>query len=65
MMRFGAGLWGPFPLRRYVEYATLAERQGFDVAWIGDTQLLTPDLYSVLALPRPPGSVWAAASPTR
>lgn len=49
-MRFGAGFWGPFPLRRYVEYARLAEAQGFDVAWIGDTQLLTPDLYSVLAL---------------
>jgi 5,10-methylenetetrahydromethanopterin reductase len=28
----------------------LAEQQGFDVAWIGDTQLLTPDLYSTLAL---------------
>jgi len=49
-MRFGAGFWGPFPLRRYVECARLAEAQGFDVAWIGDTQLLTPDLYSVLAL---------------
>ena len=49
-MRFGAGFWGPFPLRRYVDHAVLAERQGFDVAWMGDTQLLTPDLYSVLAL---------------
>ena len=49
-MRFGAGLWGPFPLRRYVELATLAERSGFDSFWIGDTQLLTPDLYSALAL---------------
>ncbi len=49
-MRFGAGFWGPFPLRRYVEYATLAERRGFDVAWIGDTQLITPDLYSAMAL---------------
>ena len=49
-MRFGAGFWGPFPLRRYVEYVTLAEAEGFDVAWIGDTQLMTPDLYSVLAL---------------
>jgi 5,10-methylenetetrahydromethanopterin reductase len=49
-MRFGAGFWGPFPLRQYVEYAVLAESYGFDVAWIGDTQLLTPDLYSALAL---------------
>ena len=49
-MRFGAGFWGPFPLRQYVEWAVLAERHGFDVAWIGDTQLLTPDLYSTLAL---------------
>ena len=49
-MRFGAGFWGPFPLRRYVDYVTLAEAEGFDVAWIGDTQLLTPDLYSALAL---------------
>ena len=44
------GLWGPFPLRRYVEFAVLAERSGFDSAWIGDTQLMTPDLYSALAL---------------
>jgi 5,10-methylenetetrahydromethanopterin reductase len=50
VIRFGAGFWGPFPLRRYVEYATLAEAEGFDAAWIGDTQLLTPDLYSTLAL---------------
>jgi 5,10-methylenetetrahydromethanopterin reductase len=50
VIRFGAGLWGPFPLRRYVELATLAERVGFDAVWIGDTQLLTPDLYSALAL---------------
>ena len=49
-MRFGAGFWGPFPLRQYVDYAVLAESYGFDVAWFGDTQLLTPDLYSVLAL---------------
>lgn len=49
-MRFGAGFWGPFSLRRYVDYVTLAEAEGFDVAWIGDTQLLTPDLYSALAL---------------
>jgi 5,10-methylenetetrahydromethanopterin reductase len=49
-MRFGAGFWGPFPLRRYVDYATLTERSGFDVAWFGDTQLLMPDLYSVMAL---------------
>jgi 5,10-methylenetetrahydromethanopterin reductase len=49
-MRFGAGFWGPFPLRRYVEDAVRAEQHGFDVAWIGDTQLLTPDLYSALAL---------------
>lgn len=49
-MRFGAGFWGPFPLRRYVDWAVRAEQAGFDVAWIGDTQLLTPDLYSVLAL---------------
>lgn len=50
MIRFGAGFWGPFPLRRYVDWAMLAEQQGFDVAWFGDTQLLTPDLYSTLAL---------------
>ena len=50
MIRFGAGFWGPFPLRRYVEYAVRAEQHGFDAAWIGDTQLLTPDLYSALAL---------------
>src|SRR5215510_7442796 len=50
MISFGAGLWGPFPLRRYVELATRAERCGFDALWIGDTQLLTPDLYSALAL---------------
>jgi 5,10-methylenetetrahydromethanopterin reductase len=49
-MRFGAGFWGAFPLRQYVEWAVLAERHGFDVCWIGDTQLLTPDLYSTLAL---------------
>jgi 5,10-methylenetetrahydromethanopterin reductase len=49
-LRFGAALWGPFPLRRYVELATAAERSGFDSFWIGDTQLLTPDLYSALAL---------------
>jgi 5,10-methylenetetrahydromethanopterin reductase len=49
-MRFGAGFWGPFPLRQYVQWATLAERHGFDVCWIGDTQLLTPDLFSTLAL---------------
>ena len=50
MISFGAGLWGPFPLRRYVQLATRAERCGFDALWIGDTQLLTPDLYSALAL---------------
>jgi 5,10-methylenetetrahydromethanopterin reductase len=50
MMRFGAGLWGPYPLRRYVDAARRAERAGFDAFWIGDTQLLTPDLYSALAL---------------
>ena len=50
MIRFGAGFWGPFPLRRYVDWAVLAEQQGFDAAWMGDTQLLTPDLYSTLAL---------------
>jgi 5,10-methylenetetrahydromethanopterin reductase len=49
-MRFGAGFWGAFPLRQYVEWAILAERHDFDVCWIGDTQLLTPDLYSTLAL---------------
>jgi 5,10-methylenetetrahydromethanopterin reductase len=49
-MRFGAGFWGPYPLARYVDLATHAERAGFDVAWIGDTQLLTPDLYSAMAL---------------
>jgi 5,10-methylenetetrahydromethanopterin reductase len=49
-MRFGAGFWGPFPLRRYVDCVARAEAEGFDVAWIGDTQLLTPDLYSTLAL---------------
>src|SRR5262245_30226046 len=49
-MRFGAGFWGPFPLRQYVDWAVLAEACGFDVCWIGDTQLLTPDLYSALAL---------------
>src|SRR5689334_18723437 len=50
VMRFGAGFWGPFPLRRYVEWAQITERCGFDVCWIGDTQLLTPDLYSMMAL---------------
>ena len=49
-MKFGAGFWGPFPLGRYVEYAVAAERLGFDSLWIGDTQLLTPDLYSAMAL---------------
>ena len=49
-MRFGAGFWGAYPLGRYVEYATVAEDRGFDVAWIGDTQLVTPDLYSTMAL---------------
>ncbi len=49
-MRFGAGFWGPYPLARYVELAVHAERAGFDVAWIGDTQLLTPDVYSAMAL---------------
>ena len=49
-MRFGAGFWGPFPLRQYVDWAVLAEASAFDVCWIGDTQLLTPDLYSALAL---------------
>ena len=49
-MKFGAGFWGPFPLGRYVEYAVAAERLGFDSVWIGDTQLLTPDLYSAMAL---------------
>ncbi len=49
-MKFGAGVWGPFPLGRYVEYAVTAERLGFDAVWIGDTQLLTPDLYSAMAL---------------
>ena len=50
MIRFAAGLWGPFTLRRYVALAARAERCGFDALWIGDTQLLTPDLYSTLAL---------------
>ena len=49
-MHFGCGFWGPYPLRRFVEWGVSAERQGFDVCWIGDTQLLTPDLYSTLAL---------------
>jgi alkanesulfonate monooxygenase SsuD/methylene tetrahydromethanopterin reductase-like flavin-dependent oxidoreductase (luciferase family) len=49
-MRFGAGFWGPYPLARYVDLAVHAERAGFDVAWIGDTQLLTPDVYSAMAL---------------
>lgn len=49
-MRFGAGFWGPYPLRQYVEYATSAEKWGFDAVWLGDTQLLTPDLYSAMAL---------------
>src|SRR5207249_4397065 len=49
-VKFGAGFWGPFPLGRYVEYAVAAERLGFDSVWIGDTQLLTPDLYSAMAL---------------
>lgn len=49
-MRFGAGFWGPYPLARYVDLARHAERVGFDVAWIGDTQLLTPDVYSTMAL---------------
>lgn len=49
-MRFGAGFWGPFALGQYVEYAVSAERLGFDAVWIGDTQLLTPDLYSAMAL---------------
>lgn len=44
-VKFGAGVWGPFPLGRYVEYAVTAERLGFDAVWIGDTQLLTPNLY--------------------
>jgi len=26
-MRFGAGFWGPFPLRRYVEYAIIPVRR--------------------------------------
>jgi len=50
VISFGAGLWGPFPLRRYVQLAARAERCGFETVWIGDTQLLTPDLYSALAL---------------
>jgi len=49
-VKFGAGFWGPFPRGRYVEYALAAERLGFDSLWIGDTQLLTPDLYSAMAL---------------
>lgn len=49
-MRFGAGFWGSYPLRRYVELARLAERSRFDVVWIGDTQLVTPDLFSTMAL---------------
>jgi 5,10-methylenetetrahydromethanopterin reductase len=49
-VKFGAGFWGPFPLGRYVEYAVAAERLAFDSVWIGDTQLLTPDLYSAMAL---------------
>jgi hypothetical protein len=49
-MRFGAGFWGAYPLGRYIEYATIAEDWGFDAAWIGDTQLVTPDLYSTMAL---------------
>jgi len=49
-VKFGAGFWGPFPLGRYVEYAVTVERLGFDAVWIGDTQLLTPDLYSAMAL---------------
>jgi 5,10-methylenetetrahydromethanopterin reductase len=50
VMRFGVGFWGPYPLRQYREWAARAERLGFDAFWIGDTQLLTPDLYSTLAL---------------
>ncbi len=50
VMRFGAGFWGPYPLRQYREWAVLAEGLGFDAFWIGDTQLLTPDLYSAMAL---------------
>lgn len=42
-MRFGAGFWGAYPLGRYIEYSTIAEDWGFDAAWIGDTQLVTPD----------------------
>jgi len=49
-VQFGAGFWGPFPLGQYVQYAVTAERLGFDAIWLGDTQLLTPDLYSAMAL---------------
>jgi 5,10-methylenetetrahydromethanopterin reductase len=50
VISLGAALWGPYPLRRYVELARRAERGGFDTLWLGDTQLLTSDLYSALAL---------------
>ncbi len=49
-MRFGANFWGPYPLRQWVEYVALAERVGFDIGWIGETQLVTPDVYATVAL---------------
>src|SRR5262249_40712109 len=49
-MRFGATFWGPYPLRQFADWAARSEQQGFDVVWVGDTQLLTPDVYSALAL---------------
>jgi 5,10-methylenetetrahydromethanopterin reductase len=49
-MRFGAAFWGPYPLRVLVDHVKAAEGAGFDVAWLGDTQLVMPDVYSSTAL---------------
>jgi 5,10-methylenetetrahydromethanopterin reductase len=49
-MRFGLDIWGNYSLKQWVEYVVLAEKAGFEVAWTGDTQLLTPDVYATIAL---------------
>jgi 5,10-methylenetetrahydromethanopterin reductase len=49
LAKLGIALWGTQPIRRLVEQVQLAERIGFESAWVIDSQLICRDVFLTLA----------------
>ncbi len=67
VLSFGVTFMLDPPVSRTVEWAKLAEAQGFDAVWAWDSHVLWQEFYTTFALVAAgtDGFGWVRASPTR